>query len=361
MAMPGRKFSTGSDYRYGFNGKEIDNDVKGERNQQDYGMRIYDPRLGKFLSLDPLAKQFAWYSPYHFAGNTPIQAIDLDGEEPKIVITTKITGFTMIKVYGSPSLGIYPKEMIVVPTYEAKLIDIETNKVIVSFNVTRDAWYSRGTTKETTVTKKVHWYNAQPYTVTSTTTTYHLINRAFEPADGSESGSTYSVNVKAYPTNELIGFELIQHNSNLLKAVPFTPEMNKYLDGRNIDDNRANLSVASGVFLHIGGYYYNSTIPNDEGGVGGYRLAGSYGCFMYIPGSLTFKTAEEAQAYFNKVPPGATKKPVLQADNAEYSVLANQIKDLMSKDGNKLIIKIDKRIKYDTKDDSTKTKEIGGE
>jgi hypothetical protein len=43
MMMPGRKFSAGSGYRYGFNGKENDNEVKGEGNQQDYGMRIYDP------------------------------------------------------------------------------------------------------------------------------------------------------------------------------------------------------------------------------------------------------------------------------------------------------------------------------
>lgn len=49
-------------------------------------MRIYDPRLGKFLSADPLIKKFAWYSPYQFAGNTPIAAIDLDGEEQKIMI-----------------------------------------------------------------------------------------------------------------------------------------------------------------------------------------------------------------------------------------------------------------------------------
>jgi len=46
--MPGRSFSSG-DYRYGFNGKENDNEVKGVTgSQQDYGMRIYDPRLGKF-------------------------------------------------------------------------------------------------------------------------------------------------------------------------------------------------------------------------------------------------------------------------------------------------------------------------
>jgi hypothetical protein len=33
-------------YRYGFNGKEKDNEVSGNGNSQDYGLRIYDPRLG---------------------------------------------------------------------------------------------------------------------------------------------------------------------------------------------------------------------------------------------------------------------------------------------------------------------------
>jgi len=45
-------------YRYGFNGKENDNEVKGSGNQQDYGMRIYDPRLGRFLSVDPLYREY---------------------------------------------------------------------------------------------------------------------------------------------------------------------------------------------------------------------------------------------------------------------------------------------------------------
>jgi RHS repeat-associated protein len=58
MGMPGRKYSATSSYRYGFNGKENDNEVKGEGNQQDYGMRIYDPRIGKFLSVDPISKEY---------------------------------------------------------------------------------------------------------------------------------------------------------------------------------------------------------------------------------------------------------------------------------------------------------------
>jgi len=83
MVAPVRNFSAGNQYRYGFNGKENDNEVKGEGIQQDYGMRIYDPRLGKFLSVDPLARDFPYYSPYHFAGNGPVKFIDLDGGEPK--------------------------------------------------------------------------------------------------------------------------------------------------------------------------------------------------------------------------------------------------------------------------------------
>lgn len=68
-------------YRYGFNGKENDNEVKGDGNQQDYGMRIYDDRLGRFLSVDPLTKDYPWNSTYAFAENRPVDGIDLDGKE----------------------------------------------------------------------------------------------------------------------------------------------------------------------------------------------------------------------------------------------------------------------------------------
>lgn len=80
--MPGRTSpDSGSKYRYGFNGKENDNEVKGAGNEIDYGMRVYDPRVGRFLSVDPLQKKYPWYTPYQFSGNTPIQAVDLDGRE----------------------------------------------------------------------------------------------------------------------------------------------------------------------------------------------------------------------------------------------------------------------------------------
>lgn len=47
----------------------------------DYGFRIYSPSLGRFLSVDPLIQKYPELTPYQFASNTPIQAIDLDGAE----------------------------------------------------------------------------------------------------------------------------------------------------------------------------------------------------------------------------------------------------------------------------------------
>lgn len=75
-----------TDYRHGFNGKKNDNELKGNGNQQDYRMRISDSRLGRFLFIDPLSKSYPWYTPYQFAGNTPIQAKDLESAEPDFVI-----------------------------------------------------------------------------------------------------------------------------------------------------------------------------------------------------------------------------------------------------------------------------------
>ena len=85
MGMPGRKYTAGSSYRYGFNGKEDDGDAG--KSIQDYGIRIYDGRLGKFLSVDPLYKDYPFITPYAFAENSPIAFIDLDGLEKEDATT----------------------------------------------------------------------------------------------------------------------------------------------------------------------------------------------------------------------------------------------------------------------------------
>tara|TARA_R110000782_G_scaffold5853_3_gene20230 strand:+ start:28732 stop:29751 length:1020 start_codon:yes stop_codon:yes gene_type:complete len=76
-------FDANGAYRYGFNGKEQDNDMGNTAGAiYDYGFRIYDARIAKFTSVDPLAPEYPFWSPYHFAGLNPIKFIDLDGKEP---------------------------------------------------------------------------------------------------------------------------------------------------------------------------------------------------------------------------------------------------------------------------------------
>ncbi|MFT7591244.1 MAG: RHS repeat-associated protein [bacterium] len=68
-------------YRFAFNGKEQDPQIVGGGNSYDYGYRIYNPRLGRFLSVDPLTKSYPMLTPYQFASNSPISGVDLDGLE----------------------------------------------------------------------------------------------------------------------------------------------------------------------------------------------------------------------------------------------------------------------------------------
>ncbi len=102
MLVPNRH-KAGDDYRYGFNGKENDNEVMGEGNFQDYGMRMYNPRIGRFFNEDPLTKKYPELTPYQFASNTPIQAVDLDGLEGyKVVDHQSKTTTIVIDFYYSP-------------------------------------------------------------------------------------------------------------------------------------------------------------------------------------------------------------------------------------------------------------------
>ncbi len=51
-------------------------------------MRWYLPNIARFPSVDPLTAEYPWYTPYQFAGNMPICAVDLDGAEPWFNPTT---------------------------------------------------------------------------------------------------------------------------------------------------------------------------------------------------------------------------------------------------------------------------------
>jgi hypothetical protein len=80
MLVPNRHGSSES-YRYGFQGQEKDDEVKGEGNSLNYTYRMHDARVVRFISLDPLAPQYPHNSPFAFSENRVIDGMELEGKE----------------------------------------------------------------------------------------------------------------------------------------------------------------------------------------------------------------------------------------------------------------------------------------
>ncbi|KAF2342574.1 thrombospondin type 3 repeat-containing protein [Flavobacterium tistrianum] len=80
MLVPSRHGNSDS-YRYGFQGQEKDDEIKGEGNSLNYTYRMHDPRIGRFFAVDPLFKKYAYNSPYAFSENRVMDAIELEGLE----------------------------------------------------------------------------------------------------------------------------------------------------------------------------------------------------------------------------------------------------------------------------------------
>lgn len=87
-------------YVYGFQGQETDDEIKGDGNSVAFKYRIHDPRLNRFLSLDPLAPDYSWNSPYAFSENSLIAFIELEGLEKFSIHSASFAPFTSFGIWG---------------------------------------------------------------------------------------------------------------------------------------------------------------------------------------------------------------------------------------------------------------------
>jgi RHS repeat-associated protein len=83
-------------YRFGFQGQESDNELNGSKNSYAFEYRMHDPRVCRFLSVDPLTVSYPWNSPYAFAENRVIDGVDLEGLEWTSTTTTNADGSTNV-------------------------------------------------------------------------------------------------------------------------------------------------------------------------------------------------------------------------------------------------------------------------
>ena len=78
----GQTYAQTSANRYKFNGKELQ--TTGNLGLLDYGARMYDTKIARWLAQDPLAEKYYPFSAYNYCVNNPVMFVDPDGR--KIII-----------------------------------------------------------------------------------------------------------------------------------------------------------------------------------------------------------------------------------------------------------------------------------
>ena len=102
MLVPNRHGAS-TPYRYGFQGQEKDDEIKGEGNSLNYTFRMHDPRIGRFFAIDPLAHKYPHNSTYAFSENRVIDGVELEGLE--VVMIGKVTSGA-VAIAGSYEYGV---------------------------------------------------------------------------------------------------------------------------------------------------------------------------------------------------------------------------------------------------------------
>ena len=255
MLVPSRHGSSDS-YRYGFQGQEKDDELKGEGNSLNYTFRMHDPRVGRFFATDPLFRKYPYYSSYAFSGNRVIDATEIEGQEPKIRVTDIEVGYTKVAMYGVSKIF----KDIKTKVYEVQVLYVNgqgVEKEIGKFNATRDGFIEIGTTKKGN---------------------FILANHSSDQQDDkkltiiSQKTEDYGDGCPSYTISPIFS--------------PLSKRLNSYIVKGNIISDLGREATREGAFakyckFHVSGYYKT---PEDK-----WNLGGAFGCYGIVDPSQVQK------------------------------------------------------------------------
>ncbi len=120
--------------RWQYNGKEAQNELASGLNYLDYGARMYDSRIGRWHSIDPLVEKYYSLSPYLYCNGNPILFIDPNGMDWR-------KGLKLISqsISGNASFGLQVGAKVDVGFGKVGLYVNAGSKDIVRFDLSKDS------------------------------------------------------------------------------------------------------------------------------------------------------------------------------------------------------------------------------
>ena len=158
---------------YSFNGKEKDDEWSGDGNSYDFGDRMLDSRLGRWLSIDPIFQKYPFVSPFSAFLNSPLFFSDANGDTLRVgghmdQVKADVKSFVPKSYQNLISFVGGANEMFFTNN-EDKPVKFGPNSLIpykVIFNITKEQAYKSGdpgviALYEMTNSEKEMYYGAQ--------------------------------------------------------------------------------------------------------------------------------------------------------------------------------------------------------